>query len=808
MLLTYYMLQHNLKIALRSFLKDKSFSISNVLGLALAISAFFLAIQFASFEMSYDQFHDNKNNIFRVAHFDQDGEQSYEGVGSYFGIGPKGLEVIPEIQDFTRLHRADGMITWISDTHEPVSFYETQAYYADESFFQTFTFPLIKGQKGSALKDPNSVYISTSAAKKYFGDGDPLGQTLKLSTEWQGGIYTVEGVFEEAPLNSHLTFDFIFPITDLLTNFQFNHKDWYWINFYTYFVLAPTADIHDVSKRLSTAVEEHVKYNFQTPDYSFKLELQPLTEINLYSGLSGEIKETGKWKKIRSFIAAAFFTIILAWLNYINLATARASKRAKEIGLKKTFGSSKMDLIIQFIIESLFTNGIALFVASILLIILSPSISHMYGITIHFDWQSQSSYWILFAGLFLLGTLISSFYPAYYLSSLKVVATLKGQVSEKQSSSHLRKIMMTLQFCLSLLLLSGTIIIYQQIDLIMTKELGMNINNKLVIKAPRETKKGYWLSLNNFKDKVCQYPGISKATISFEVPGRPLFWGAGFNVKGGNTNVIVSRNSVDHHFIPTYEIEILAGRNFADRFEGQTAILNEQAYKALGFKSPEEAIDQKINDGWVDRRIIGVVKDYHQETAKHRVRPLVMTPFSKEQGYLTLDLSGDNRPRAIETSRKLYEELFPGNAFEYFFLEDYFAHQYESDEQFRNLLSTFTGLSLVIALLGLVGFSSFVSHVRTREVGIRKVLGASRWSILMLFNSEIGKLVLLSFLLTTPTIYFIAENWLKEYAIRLHLNLFHFGLPMTLILVLASLTFSSHLLRLSNANPVKLINRE
>ena len=270
----------------------------------------------------------------------------------------------------------------------------------------------------------------------------------------------------------------------------------------------------------------------------------------------------------------------------------------------------------------------------------------------------------------------------------------------------------------------------------------------------------------------------------------------------------MSRNSVDHHFIPTYEIEVLAGRNFADRFEGQTAILNEQTYKALGFKSPEEAIDQKINDGWVERRIIGVVKDYHQETTKHRIRPLVMTPFGKEQGYLTLNLSSIDRSRAIETSQRLYEELFPGNGFEYFFLEDYFAQQYESDEQFRNLLSTFTGLSLVIALLGLVGFSSFVSHVRTREVGIRKVLGASRWSILMLFNKEIGKLVLLSFLLATPTIYLIAENWLKEYAIRLHLNLLHFSLPMTVILALASLTFTSHLVSLLNTNPVKLINRE
>ena len=802
------MFKHNLKIAIRSFLKERSFSFLNVLGLTLAISAFFLAVQYAAFEMSYDQFHENKDRIYRVAHFDKDGEQSYEGVGSFFGIGPKGRNEIPEIEDFTRLHRADGMITWINPNNKPISFHETNAYYADQSFFRIFSFPILEGQIKTALQNRNSVMISASAAKKYFGDVNPIGKTLRLSTEWQGGNYIVEGVFEDVPLNSHLTFDFIFPIQDLLTNFQFNHKDWYWINFHTYFLTKPEVDIEDLGARLTAAVNPHIKYAFQSDDYFFKLVLQPLTDINLHSQLSGEIKETGKWEKIQAFMIAAFFTILLAWLNYINLATARASKRAKEIGLKKTLGSSKTDLILQFLVESLITNFIAIALGAILLAWLSPYFTHFFGITSYIDWHTQFPYWLIFAGLFLIGTLAASLYPAQYLSSLKIVTTLKGQVSESKSSGLLRQIMMIIQFSLSLLLVSGTIIIYQQIDLVITRKLGMNIDDKLVIKAPRETKKGYWSSLNGYKERVCQYPNISKASVSFEVPGRPLFWGAGFTVNGSHTDVVVSRNSVDHDFIPTYEIALLAGKNFANRFEGQTAIINEKALKALGFNQPEDAINEEINDGWLDRRIIGVVKDFHQESAKAAIRPLVMTPFGKEQGYLTLHLVPHNQAEAISTAKRLYEDLFPGNAFEYFFLEDYFAQQHASDKHFRNLLTTFTCLSLLIAVLGLVGFSTFISAVRTKEVGIRKVLGASRLSILVLFNKEMLRLILMAFLLSLPVIYLSANNWLGNYATRLQLKIDHFSWPLTMILLIAGITVTAQLIKLSSSNPVNLLRRE
>lgn len=802
------MLKHTLKLIIRNLVKDKQFAILNLLGLSFGIAAFFLAIQYSSYEMSYDAFHENKANIFRVAHLETDGNHNYNGTLSFFGIGPQAANEIPEIIDFTRLHRADGMISWENDQNEVVSYHETDAYYADPSFFNIFSFTLTKGSKNTLLKNPNAVLISESVAKKYFGNQDPMGETLSLSTEWKGGNYKVEGVFEDVPTNSHLAFDFIFPITDLLTNVQFIGKDWHWINFYTYFLVAPKSDIEKLDAVLTQMVDKHISGTSQASNYQFNIELQQLTGINLHSNLQHEIKETGKWENIKAFIMAAFFTLGLAWLNYINLTTARATRRAKEIGLKKVMGSSKPALVNQFMIESLLTNLIAIFIAVVFVVIFFPFFKELFGIDLQFDWEFQYQYWLLFIGLFLTGTIMSSLYPAHYLSSLKVVNTLKGQISDGGNSGILRKGMMMIQFALSLLLLIGSTIIYEQIDLLKQRKLGMEISNKLVIKAPRETEKGYWRSLDNFKLEILKNSNFTNATISFEVPGRHLFWGAEFDVNGGTKSVIVSRTQFDHDFIPSYKIKMLAGKNFKDRFEGQTAVINEEASKAMGFERPELAIGQIINDGWADRRIIGVVDNYHQQSPKFKVRPLVITPFNKEKGYFTLSVNSENYSSAVYEAQELYTELFPENAFEHFFLKDYFEEQYRSDSQFRNLLVTFTCLSIVISILGLVGFASFVSSSRTKEVGIRKVLGANSLGILLLFNKEIGKLIVLSFLIACPLIYWITDGWLQNYANRISLSVLYFLIPMIGILIIAFFIISLLVTKLSKSNPVNLIRTE
>ena len=802
------MIRHDFKLFLRSFIRDKQFSLLNLIGLSIAMATFFLAVQYASHEMSYDAFHQQKDNIYRLAHHESDGEQRYDGALSYFGIGPHVYEEIPEVLDFTRMHRADGMITTIRDNGESLSFYETKAYYVDSSFFNIFSFPLIHGNASKALSNPNAVLISESVATKYFGDDDPMGRILSLSTEWQGDNYIISGVFEDVPLNSQMDFDFIFPIRDLLTNFQFKGRDWYWINYYTYFLLRPNADISKLNDQITDLVNRHVQDYVTSSNFELNFELQPLTDINLYSDLQGEFEETDKWSNIQTFVLAGLFTLVLAWLNYINLSTARASRRSREIGLKKVMGSSRWRLINQFLFEAILTNALALIVAVLIILITFPVFESFFGINLQFDWQLQYPYWFFFLALFVIGSMISSFYPAQYLSSLKITQSLKGQVTHGAHSGRLRKGLMMIQFGLSLFLLIGTTVIYKQISLMKTRDLGMDIENKLIVKAPREVERSYWRSLETFKQEVTKDARVEAATVSFEVPGRRLFWGAQYDVIGGKENVAVSRTSFDHDFLPLYQIKLLAGKNFADHFEGPTAIINEAASKALGFNTPGEAINQKIDEGWQERRIIGVIDNYHQQSPKFEIRPLVVSPFSKEQGYITLDLVSTKRASAIAMAKAHYEKIFPKNAFEYFFMEDYFEEQYLSEHQFRNLLLTFTGLSLIIAALGLIGFSSYISTSRTKEVGIRKVLGADSANILFLFNKEVGYLVSISFLLSSPVIIWITNQWLDNYATRLSLNVIYFILPMLSILVLAVTTISLQLYRLSKANPVKLIRTD
>lgn len=802
------MLKHTLKLIIRNLIRDKQFATLNILSLSLGIAAFFIAIQYASFEMSYDAFHKNKADIFRVSHLETDGNHTYKGAPSFFGIGPQATNEIPEILDFVRLHKADGMVLWENSKNDIVKYHENNAFYADQSFFNIFSFKLTKGSKENFLENPNTVFISESAAKKYFGSYNPIGETLTLSTEWKEGNYTVDGVFEDVPANSHLSFDFIFPITDLLTNFQFSGRDWYWINFYTYFKIEPNSDIEKLNSTLTQMVEKHISSTFQTSDYQFNIELQALTDINLHSTLQGEIKETGKWASIEAFLIAAFFTLALAWLNYINLTTAKATRRAKEIGLKKIMGSSRLAINIQFIIEAVLINLISIFIAIVSIIFLLPYFKELFGISPHFDWESQYSYWLLFIGFFIAGTLISSWFPAHYLSSLKVINSIKGQISDKVNSGILRKGMMMTQFALSLLLLIGSTVIYEQIGLMKDTDLGIDITNKLVIKAPRETEKGYWRSLKNYKQEILNHSMINNAAISFEVPGHPLSWGTSFDVKGGKESVIVSRTQFDHDFIPTYKIKLVAGKNFENRFEGIVVIINEAASKALGFEYPELAIGQKINDGWQERRIIGVIENYHQESPKVKVQPLAISPFNKEQGYITLSVDRQNYNSALSKAKETYANVFPNNAFEYFFLQDYFEEQYRSDRQFKNLLVTFTCSSIIISILGLIGFASFSSRSRIKEVGIRKVLGSTSFGILSLFYKEIGKLILLAFLLASPLIFWVAESWLENYANRINLSIIYFLVPMIGILTIAFSVISLQLIKLSKSNPVSLIRTE
>lgn len=800
------MLTNFLRTAFRSFYRDKSFSLINLLGLSLGIVAFVFIIQYASFEMSYDGFHESKDQIHRVSRHEY-GDHPEASVNAFYAIGPTAYASFPEVVNYTRLHPADGMISYQSERGETISFFEDQAYYADTSFFHIFSYPLLQGDLSTLLYNPASVVISESMAKKYFGDTDPMGKVLTLSTaEWEDGNYTVEGVFKDVPANSHLAFDFIFPIENLLSNFQFEGQGWTWVNFQNYLLIKEGADVTSLQAKLSTFPEQYLKPLLDRHNMRMEFHLQAVRDINLYAELSGELKETGKWKKLRILITAAFFIVGLAWLNYINLTTARAIRRSKEVGMRKVLGSDQWLLIKQFLLESLLINLVAITLAALMLLLLLPLLRQWVTTPFVFDWSEQYSYWLLFAAIFSVGTLLSGLYPALYLASLRPIQALSGKLSS-QSKNYVRQTLVVIQFIVSLSLMIGTIVIYRQVSLMQQQDLGMNISQQLIVKAPGIVQQGFWRELDAFKNEVTKQAGISNAAVSFEVPGHDLRWGQEVDVSGGRQDVTLKWTSFDHDFVPTYDMEIIAGRNFSGKLEGPVILINEAAVEALGFKTPEDAIDREVIAAF-PRRIIGVIGNYHQRSARFNIEPLGISPFSKERGYITLTIQKQRIAETITQVEKVYQAMFPGNAFEYFFLDEYFGQQYESDRQFSRIISLFSALALFIAGLGLLGFTVYLSQSRAKEVGIRKVLGAENLTIFMLFNTGAAKLVLLASVIALPLVYLLAQQWLAGYATRIELSLFHLAIPGIILLVITVSITSLQLAGVIKTNAVDLLRKE
>ena len=799
------MLANSLRTAFRGFYRDKSFSLINLLGLSLGMVAFVSIIQYASFEMSYDGFHEQGTNIYRVSRHEY-GDLPEASVNTFYAIGPEAYNSFPEVMNYTRMHPAGGMISYQREG-DAISFFEDQAYYADTSFFRIFSYPLVKGNLITLLHNPASVVISESAAKKYFGDADPIGKVLNLATaEWEDGDYTVEGVFEDVPANSHLAFDFIFPITNLLSNFQFEGQGWTWVNFHNYLLVKPGTEIALLQEKLSAFPERYLSASLSRHNIRMEFHLQAVSDINLYAELSGELKETGKWKKLRILLIAAFFIIGLAWLNYINLTTARAIRRSKEVGLRKVLGSTQWMLVKQFLLESVLINSMAIVVATLILLLLLPLLNQLVNVPLAFSWKEQYPYWLLFIVIFIVGTLLSGLYPAIYLASQKPIQALRGKLSY-QGKNYFRQTLVVIQFTLSLSLMIGTIIIYRQLVLMQQQDLGMNISQKLIVKAPGTVQKGFWRELNAFKNEVTKRASIESAAVSFEVPGHTLRWGQEVDVLGGMQDVILQWTSFDHDFVPLYEIDLIAGRNFSGKFEGSVILINETAAEALGFNSPEDAIDREVVAS-IPRKIIGVISDYHQRSSEFKIEPLGVSPFSKEKGYITIMVHEQGVAETLSYIQEVYQTMFPANAFEYFFLDEYFGRQLETDQQFSRIVTLFSVLALFIAGLGLLGFTAYLSNSRAKEVGIRKVLGAKNMNIFVLFNKSIAKLVVIASVIALPIVYLGAQKWLAGYAIRIELSFFYLILP-SIVLLLTSVTVTSlQLFNIARANAVDLLRYE
>ena len=815
------MVRNYLKIALRNLFRRKFYAALNVGGLVVGMAACLLIFQYVAFERSYDTFHANQDDLYRVTFTSMRNGAAYStSAFTWYGLAPVITERVPELIEAARFHPvfAEGTIAYTDAGGQPHALREGGIAYADPSFLSIFSFSLIQGNPATALTSPRSLVLSASAAQRYFGEADPIGQTLEVRA-WGDGTYTVTGVMEDVPAQSHLQFDFLMPLDDILNDDHGQYHDtngWSWTNFVTYVHLHPEADAGAVGPKIAAVVNEAKQEAYEASNTEAVVALQPLAAIHLYSDFDEDWGALGNYKTVYFFTLVALFILLIAWINYINLSTARAVDRAKEVGVRKVAGARKGQVVLQFLFESGLTNGVALVLAVVLAVLGLPYLNDLAGSEIALSIWQNPWFWGTFLGVFVMGVLLSSFYPAFVLSAFKPVMVLKGRQSGAFSKNWLRRGLVMFQFAASIALLIGTYAAYTQVNYMRGLDLGIDIDRMLVTQRPSIVDEAvdFVEQREVLKAELAALPAVEAVTTSTDVPGGGFSLGTSMRRESApqSERETVNVAWINYNFLETYGFDIAAGRNFSEDFSAdqeEALIVNETAVRALGFTSNDEALGQRIIVGGGDNThgIVGVLNDFNWMSAKQAIDPIIFLPTRGGRHY-TLKVQTANLDETLAAVQEVYDAVFPGNPFDYFFVDRFFDEQYKADRRFGTLFGIFALFAVFVACLGLVGLAAITAAQRTKEIGVRKVLGASAGSIVRLLLVDFGKLILAALVVTLPLSYFALNTWLTGFAARIDLTVWLFLLPGLVVMALALLTVSYHTTRAALTNPADSLRYE
>jgi len=807
------MLKNYLTTAFREIFKNKTFSIIHVFGLTLGIAAFVLILQYSLYELSYDNFYKNADQIYRVRQDRYDkGKLSTTWGAGCAGIGPALKKEFPEVLAFARLTNVSGIIN-IKESN----FREDKMFAANTSFLTMFPVKLLVGVDSTALNEPYTAVISESIAKKYFGNGDVIGQVFRLNKD---AVFKITGIFKDVPENTHLKFNILI---SWLTYAQWRGPQvetaWFWDGFYTYIQLQKGTDAKAFEKKMNDFTDKQIEDLTRQYNQSAKYILQPLRSIHLNSNLMWEAEPNGDAKTVYFLMVIAFIILIIAWVNYINLSTVKAIFRSREVAIRKISGAFRIQLINQFLIESFTLNTIASLFAFILVLVSTPYFIMLTGRAMSLN---TIGVWMVFIAMILVGPIVSGLYPALVISSFKPMTIFQGKLNGGSRGTFIRKTLVVFQFAASIALISGTLTVYIQLIYMRNQELGVNINQTLIIKGPAVADSTYNAKLTAFKAELLKYPVIKAITTSTSIPGSKVQWNAGGirrasddDTKSNQYRVI----GIDYDFVSAYNLSILAGRNFSKEYTTDEAcvLFNEEAIKLMDFKTPESAIGEVIFFWGNNYKIIGILKNFHQESLKEKYDALIfrLTPGTRDYFSVKLNYNGQTgsdsfkmTKKTIELIKNNWEQFFPGNPFDYFFLSDHYDNQYHAEIQFRTIFELFAILAVVIACLGLFGLSWFIIIQRTKEIGIRKVNGASVAEILLLISADFFKLVLIGIIIAAPVAYFFSINWLEKYPYKVGFNWWLFILSGFVIFVISAITISYNTMVIALTNPAKSLKYE
>ena len=807
------MIKNYFKIAWRNMKRNKVYSGINIFGLAIGIAACLLILQYVAFQLNYENFQVKKDRIYRVQQDRYDnGKLSTQWAAGAYGVGNAFKDAIPEIEDYVKVV-GNGKVT-AEVKNQPLKI--EKVFFASKSFFNIFTYPLIAGDKNTALQEQNTAALSETTARRIFGTTDIIGKRLELN---RNSNYAITAVYKDAPVNTQLKPDILLSyatFVKMTTNSSGNGPEtaWEWDGCLTYLLLRKDVDQKAVEKKFIPIAEKFVGADMKKYNSAVVYKMQPLSDIHLYSHYMMEPGETSDGKTVYLLLGIAFFLVIIAWVNYINLATARAITRGREVGVRKAIGVLRRQLVMQFLSESALLNGIALVLAIIIFIAAIPGFNALSGQQISFSLFVKSQFWLSLAALFVAGVFLSGLYPAFVLSGFRPIEVLNGNMGSTKQSNVLRKSLVVFQFAASLFLLIGTVTVYRQMQFMREQSLGINIDQTLVVNAPIVGIDSTYLhKMNAFKDELGQNTSIKNVTVSTSIPGEAVGWNAGgIKLVGQDESKQKQYRviGVDYDYIKAYGLKLVAGRAFSKGFgtDDSTVIFNRKAVEQLGFNTPDEALNKRI-DFWGRRyTIIGVAENFHQRSLHESYEPLILRLIPDVNGYLSVKTSGADAGKTIAVVNAKWNKFFPGNTFDYFFLDDHFNDQYNADQRFGQVFGLFTSFAILVACMGLFGLASFTTLQRTKEIGIRKVLGASVANILKLLFREFTILLLIAFVIATPIAWLTTSNWLQGYAFRINMHWLYVLISFFFMVAIALITVSYQSIKAAVANPVESLRTE
>ena len=813
------MIKNYIKIALRNILKHKGYSFINIFGLAIGMAVCILILLYVQDELSFDSYHQHADRIYR---FERASLLPDGSIQPYFcTLAPSFVPIlekdIPEIEHAVRLFSPDNTLVKVGEN----GFSEERVFFAEEDIFDVFTIPLIKGNPETALKNPSSIVLSRSMARKYFGDKDPMGLETEIDNRF---IVQVTGVMEDSPPNTHIHMDFLISYISLKGLYGQGENDYFLgtRNFtdnvtLVYARLAENTSAEAIQDKIPESLDRYIPAREDSDGNLLKasermfIHVRKVKDIHLFSHTTKEVEPNSDMRYVILFTAVAIFILIIACINFLNLSTARASKRAKEVGLRKVIGADRKRLSIQFLGESMVICLIAMLFAVGIVVLVLPYFRAFSGHEIFLNHIFSLKGLLILAGIFLASGLAAGVYPALYISAFQPVTILKGELSRGLKGRFMRKVLVVFQFAMTIALIFAVYVVNNQMLFLRNADVGYEKENILMIPADREVITR-WQEL---KQELLRNPKVLAACLSKRAPTGRLLDSPGFTIEidgeQRRSPFGMPHNRVSHEFFKTYNMTIVAGRDFSLEYSTdarEAFILNETAVRRLGIENPEDVIDAPMSvPGW-SGRVIGVVKDFNYESMRDEIKPIVTYIAPQQANTLSVRLAKGNIRETIDYIKGVWTRFRPGYPLQYNFLNDRINRLYLSEERMLQMFRYFSILAIIIGCLGLFGLASFTAEQRTKEIGVRKVLGATMPNIVVLLSFEFLKWVLIANIIAWPLAYYVMSGWLKNFAYKAGIGVVPFVLSSGLALVIAMLTVSYQSIKAAVSNPVDTLRYE